>query len=292
MKRLMFPLAAFALLMIFIVGCSKDEKTTQPETEMLNLSFTGLQNLGSNFDYEGWIIVDSSPISTGTFTVNDAGELSQSSFELSKSDLDAATKFVLTIEPSPDSDPTPSHTHYLAGDFSDNTADLTVADPAAFDNDFTSAMGSYILATPSTSDNDDDYSSGIWWVDPSAGPGPSLDLPELPDGWAYEGWVANASGPVTTGRFTMLSGADSDGGGSAAGPDDTPPFPGQDFIDPMRDLIGYAAIITIEPDPDNSPNPFGALKPLVDSNIEDVGGGTLQSMANNASTFPTGMASR
>jgi hypothetical protein len=54
-------------------------------------------------------------------------------------------------------------------------------------------------------------------------------------------------------------------------------------------LIGYTAVITIEPMPDNGAAPF-ALKPLVDGNIEDVGIGVLQSMDNNAGTFPSGSA--
>ncbi|MCO5195224.1 MAG: hypothetical protein M9930_18335 [Anaerolineae bacterium] len=101
--------------------------------------------------------------------------------------------------------------------------------------------------------------------------------------------VVGMSGPVSTGTFIDVAAADSDGGGPAAGPNPTPPFPGQDFINPMTDLTtGYAAVISIEPDPDNSPGPF-TLKPLVDSLIEDDGGSVLQMMANNAAaSSPTG----
>jgi hypothetical protein len=84
--------------------------------------------------------------------------------------------------------------------------------------------------------------------------------------------------------------ADSDRGGPAAGRDPTPPFPGQDFVNPPTSLVGYAAVITIEPFPDNSPAPF-LLKPLVDESIEDLGaGGLLQAMTNRAAGFPTGIA--
>ena len=96
---------------------------------------------------------------------------------------------------------------------------------------------------------------------------------------------------VSTGYFTFVSGHDSDMGGPTAGPDPTPPFPGQDFINPMVSLIGFAAVISIEPMPDNNPGPF-TLKPLVDGNIEDVGMGVLQAMGNNAAGFPTGSAAR
>ncbi len=112
-----------------------------------------------------------------------------------------------------------------------------------------------------------------------------------PAGWVYEGWVVGPGGPVSTGYFTSVSGHDSDMGGPTAGPDPTPPFPGQDFINPLVSLIGFAAVISIEPMPDNNPGPF-TLKPLVDGNIEDVGMGVLQAMGNNAAGFPTGSAAR
>jgi hypothetical protein len=58
-----------------------------------------------------------------------------------------ATKYVLTIEPNPDSDPAPAATHVLAGDFADSAeAVLSVGDPAALGNDFTGAAGQFILA--------------------------------------------------------------------------------------------------------------------------------------------------
>lgn len=286
MKNFKILLSILFVAIIAVFGCD-DDQITQPNTGMLNIDINGLENLGSGYAFEGWIIVDGSPISTGIFSVDNNGALSQSSFELNLSDLQNATKFILTIEPSPDNDPAPASTHYLAGDFSNRSATITVEDPAAIGDDFLSATGPYILNTPSTASTDADYSAGIWWLDPASGPSATLDLPVLPDGWVYEGWVVGNSGPITTGRFTMASGADSDQGGPTAGPDPVPPFPGQDYINPLIDLIGFTAVISIEPEPDNSPDPF-TLKPLVDADIEDVGIGVLQSMSNNANTFPTG----
>jgi parallel beta-helix repeat protein len=262
-----------------------------PSTDVLVLSFEGLQDLGSDYVYEGWIIVAGSPVTTGTFTVDDMGNASQTHFELSTADLMLATKFVLTIEPSVDPDPAPASTHYLAGDFSSGSASLTVADPAALGNDFLSAVGPYILNTPSTGSDDSDYHAGIWWLDPMAGPGATLELPTLPPGWEYEGWVVGPGGPVTTGKFVAVDVVDFDAGGPTAGPDPIPPFPGQDYINPLMSLIGYTAVISIEPMPDNSSAPF-ALKPLVDMTIDDVSIGVLQDMSNNASSFPTGSANK
>ncbi|MBD3219384.1 MAG: hypothetical protein GF310_14015 [candidate division Zixibacteria bacterium] len=267
------------------------DQLAPPATDILTLDFEGIGDLGPDYVYEGWLIVAGSPVSTGTFTVDGDGNLSQTFFEVASSDLMMATKFVLTIEPYPDPDPAPASTHYLAGDFSGDMASLTTADPAALGSDFLGASGPYILNTPSTASDDSDYHAGIWWLDPMAGPGATLDLPELPAGWTYEGWVVGPGGPVTTGKFTEVDEVDFDAGGPTAGPDPIPPFPGQDYVDPLMSLIGYAAVISIEPYPDNSPVPF-ELKPLLDGNIEDVGIGVLQSMSNNASAFPTGSASK
>ena len=66
---------------------------------------------------------------------------------------------------------------------------------------------------------------------------------------------------------------------------------GREFITPLVPLIGYQAVVSIEPEPDNRPAPF-TLKPLVDTNIEDVGPAVLQPMDNIASMFPTGTATR
>jgi hypothetical protein len=138
----------------------------------------------------------------------------------------------------------------------------------------------------------DDYAASIWWLDPGAGPGAGLSLPTLPAGWAYEGWVVGDSGPVSTGTFTAVTGADSDGAGATAGSDPAPAFPGQDFISPLTPLTGLAAVISVEPSPDNSPAPF-TLKPLVDMDVMDVGVGVVQAMTNNAvASSPTGTASR
>ena len=254
----------------------------------LTMAFDGLEDLGDDYVYEGWLIVDGAPVSSGRFSIDGNGDAFPAWFVVHAQDAADAALFVLTIEPAIGDDPAPADTHVLAGEFDAGTAALTIAHPAALGDDFTMAAGAYILATPTTADIDEDYDQGIWWLDPGAGPGPSLELPALPAGWAYEGWVVGLGGPVSTGRFLTPSGADSDGAGDAAGPDGSPPFPGQDYIDPPMSLIGYAAVISVEPEPDNDPGPF-AIKPLVDMDVEDIAPPTLQSMANNAASAPTGV---
>lgn len=259
------------------------------DAEVLDLEFDGLEPLGPDYVYEGWLIVGGNPVSTGRFTVDPDGNTHPTHFLIDPMDAANAAAFVLTIEPLLNDPPAPAATHVLAGGWSGTDAMLDVGHPAALGDDFTGAMGAFILETPTTSGVAGDYDQGIWYLDPGAGPGPSLVLPALPAGWEYEGWIVAGGVPISTGRFLMPTGADSDGAGPDRGPDGAPPFPGQDFINPPLVLTGTAAVISVEPEPDDSPAPF-ALKPLVDMTVEDVGAGTLQVMMNNAGSAPTGTA--
>ncbi len=275
---------------LLVAGILVATASTAHAGTALRLDFDNLEPLGSGFMYEGWLIVGGQPVSTGTFRVDASGNPIPASVPVDSADAAAASHFVLTIEPADDPDPGPSATHVLAGPFSGNAATLTIDAPQALGTDFAAAAGSYILETPTTSMGPD-YDQGIWWLMMTPdGPAPSLELPALPDGWAYEGWVAGPDGPVSTGRFLDPAGVDSDGPGMTAGPMGFPPFPGQDFVTPPAVLTsGYAAVISVEPEPDDSPAPF-ALKPLVDMDIEDAGQGGSQDMGNNAGSAASGMA--
>ena len=264
-----------ASLIVGLAGCGSDSDNSSDSAiaegdVRLNLSFSALDDLGADYVYEGWLLVNGTPVSTGRFTSN-TSDVQSASLE----DAEAATKYILTIEPAEGDDPTPADTHVLAGDIIDSSSTLTIADGAALGTDFLNSTGSFITATPSAPTAS--YTQGIWWL--ADGPVAGLNLPELPAGWAYEGWVAGPDGPVSTGTFTNPNGADSDGAGATGGTEPTPPFPGQDFINPAVNIIGMAAVISVEPSPDNSPAPFG-IKPLIDDEIQDVGAGGSQDMAN------------
>lgn len=294
MKNLMRfgTILMFSLLIISVYSCKDDDN----DTTSFDLNIDGLEDLGADFRYEGWLIVDGSPVTTGLFTVDASGNMSATSFDVAESDLADATKFVLTIEPSPDADPAPSDVHILAGDFSGGTANLTVGDGAALGNDFTSSTGSYILATP-TDGMDNNEKSGVWFLDPAAGPGAALNLPALPAGWEYEGWAVIDGTPVTTGKFTDLGAADLSApfSGTMGGP----PFPGEDFLNNApsgltfpTDLTGGTIVISVEPSPDNSPAPF-TLKPLVGTVPMGALDHTSYDLGNNAAdSNPTGTATR
>lgn len=284
---------AFATLFI-ATACNRDDETS---TQTLDLNISGLEDLGPDFVYEGWLIVDGSPVSAGIFSVDANGTLSETAFELDTEDLESATTYVLTIEPNPDNDPSPSSVHILAGDFSGDDANLTVDHSAAIGTDFSSATGSYILATPTDGGSDTNENSGVWWLDPAQGPGPGLSLPTLPDGWAYEGWAVIDGTPVSTGIFTTTEGADAAAvySGTAGGP----PFPGEDFLTNApagltfpTDLSGAPIVISVEPQPDNSPAPF-VLKPLFVVAPDPAIDHTSYDMDNNAAaTNPTGAVNR
>jgi len=290
-----FFVALLAVGFLF-TACKKDEVTTD-ETDELQLNLTGLEDLGTDFTYEGWIMVDGSPVSTGVFDVNDRGELSKSTFDIPKEDLEKATAFILTIEPLPDSDPAPSAVKILAGNFDAASADLAISHEAAIGDDFANSTGDYILATP-TNGMDNDETSGVWWLNNTgSSPSAGLDLPTLPDGWKYEGWAVIDGQAVSTGTFTDFTMADDAAiySGTEAGPN----YPGEDFIMNApeglsfpTDLTGMTVVISVEPSPDNSPSPF-LLKPLVASVPANAPDHSVLNMDNNATaTNPTGIATR
>lgn len=299
MKMKKTQLILFALVGLFLISsCKKDDDMDPTTMKSITLNLNGLEDLGSDFVYEGWLIVDGSPVSTGTFTVDADGMLSKTSFELDAMDVDNATKFVLSIEPMNDTDPNPAPTKILAGDFSGNSANVDIT-PVG---DFTNAAGKYILATP-TNGGDTDENSGIWFLDLATGaPTVGLTLPTLPDGWVYEGWTVINGQPVTTGKFTNVMATDMADpySGSEPLPDVNGSdgfFPGEDFLmnapsglNFPTDIAGGKAVISIEPSPDNSEAPF-TLKPLVHDIPASAVDHTVYNMMQNLS-FPSGSVSR
>ena len=296
MKNLVFALLTIASL-LFAASCKKGDD--KPATKDLTLNLTGLEDLGSDYVYEGWLIVDGAAVSSGRFSVNSSGALSQTMFPVNSEQLDKATRFVLTIEPATDPDPGPSAVHILGGNFSGDQATVTVDDQIA---DFSGVAGTYILATPTNGPSTDE-NSGIWFLDPSSGsPMQGLTLPMLPTGWKYEGWAVINGMPVTSGKFTMAKQSDEFNGFSGSMPlmdvnGSDGFFPGEDYLMNApsgltfpTDLAGGKAVISVEPDPDNSPAPF-TLKPLVGDIPAGATDHTPYQMGQNLS-FPTGTVSR
>ncbi len=283
----MKPTLAALALIATASGCSLFDSG---DGSFFSTSATGLERLAGGFHYEGWAMIDGSPRSFGKFNVSSTGALESldgdaiTGFDLGE-EFDNATDLIITIEPAGDTDTIPAETKVLGGAVSGGMANLTVAHSAALGTNFTSATGSFILATPTAADPMANPLSGVWFLT-MPGPAASLSLPTLPAGWAYEGWAVVDGQPVSTGRFTSPMGADSYGGFS--GPNPGPPFPGEDLLMNApagltfpTDLTGRPIVISVEPSPDDSPAPF-TLKPLLGSAPAGTVSGASVSLGNNA----------
>jgi hypothetical protein len=243
---------------------------------------------GTEWTYEGWVVIDGVPVSSGRF---DMAEGADDFDGYSASDVyppfpgedflmnapegvtfptDLSGQFaVISVEPRVDDDPAPfifkplaamipldaeDHVEYML----ENTADQL-------------PTGTFAL-----SDAPSDELSGIWFLQGPAGDHVAgLDLPDLTGtDWVYEGWVVIDGVPVSSGRFDMAEGADDFDGYSAS--ENYPPFPGEDFLVNApagvtfpTDLSGQMAVISVEPRVDDDPAPF-ILKPLAGTIPEDA----------------------
>ncbi len=280
---------------IFASSCSSDDDNT-PTTSNLTLNLAGLEALGDDFVYEGWVIVDGSPVSTGTFSSVTFPQV----FPVNTEQLNRATRFVLSIEPAVDPDPTPAATKILVGDFAGNTANVWIGTVTTDANDFNDAWGKLFLRTPTdeTDGNNGNDEFGIWFGTPGMPPTSGLNLPTLSAGWKYEGWVVvDGVGPITTGTFTSFTTADDTNQFSGTENNAGPPIPGEDFFNNAPDgftfpldVRGRTAVISIEPDPDNSPTPF-LLKPLIGTAGQETAPET-HDLTLNAASFPVGTVIR
>lgn len=286
-KKTVLGLLAIGLI---AMSCSSDDDNNSgPTMADLTLNLQGLEVLGSDYVYEGWIIVDGSPVSTGTFT----SATFPQTFSVDETQLNNATRFVLSIEPAVDPDPAPADTKILVGDFNGTTASVNTA----IVGDFSNASGEFFLRTPTdeSGTNNGNDENGVWFGTPGAPPTPNFVLPTLPDGWAYEGWVVGDSGPLSTGTFTAFDVADT--AAPFSGPAGGPPVPGEDFFEnaptgetfPL-DVRGRTVVISVEPVPDDSPAPF-AIKPLVGTAGNDTAPAT-HAFGANLGSLPTGSVTR
>lgn len=285
-KKMFLALLAIG---IFTTSCSSDDDSTTSNAN-LTINLNGLETLGSDYVYEGWIIVNGVPVSTGTFSSVAFPQI----FSVEADQLNSATRFVLSIEPSNDPDPAPADTKLLVGDFVGNTASVNTD----IVGDFSSAAGAFFLRTPTdeTGTNNGNDENGVWFGTPGMPPTPNFVLPTLPAGWAYEGWVVGDNGPITTGTFNAFNTADvfdDFSETSQAGP----PVPGEDFFlnapagetFPL-DVRGRTVVISVEPVPDDSPAPF-AIKPLVGTAGQDTAPAT-HNFGQNLTSLPWGEVNR
>ncbi|HEA30522.1 MAG TPA: hypothetical protein ENH91_11095 [Leeuwenhoekiella sp.] len=289
----------YKLLMLVAIGgmllssCSGDDDNSA-STATVKLEVIGLQPLENNVEYEAWIVVNGENKSLGRFT--DVSFPKQ--FRASATDVDNATQFKLSIEPGNDPSQEISNTVLLSGNFAGNGAQLDIRGTLG---SFENASGVFMLKTP-TDNNENNEQSGVYWQRPDNRAG--LQLPSLPEGWKYEGWVRV---PTTSGTVNLSTGTFS----QPAGRDDflpysmtvnaPPAFPGEDFlnlnllsksgVNTIPDLRGKQVFISIEPSPDNDGNEPFILQPLsVEAGIELAP--ALNTMDLKTASFPVGTASK
>ena len=215
--RHFMTLSAVAATALAIAACD-DEAEPGPAAAATKISLTveGLVALSPGQGaYEGWLIYGDEKVSTGVF--NDTA----ATMTIDR-DARAADKFVVTIEPTPDSDPAPSGVVVLAGDIAGNGATL------AFGADLSSASGGFILRTPT-----DDATNARHRIDLTL-----TGLEPLRAG-AYEGWLIFGADKVSTGTFTDVAAVTMYSDRDPAGAD--------------------KFVLTIEPSPDADPGPSGII---------------------------------
>ena len=294
MKRMAALITGLVVAMALVIPATASHLR---RAYQIRLRPTGLEHLDDGF-YELWAVHGERKISAGSFNVDDDGMLvdgfGHRALFYSNRNPARAEALVVTIEPSPDPDPAPSGVVVLSGDPRTDSTRLR------FSVDLTTVAGSFILATP-TDDDSGNETAGVWFLDPEPAPAPSLQLPELPEGWVWEGWGVTQGDALTSGRFTSVAGPD--GSSEFSGPLPGPPFPGEDFLanlpgtvtSPVDLADGESMVVlTIEPDLDGS-DPTGSgpfsIKPLVRAVPADAADHTSIELMRDLSTVPKATAS-
>lgn len=307
----------FSLLILILIGAfsCKENKILSPEKSItqIELDIQGLGNLGSGFWYELWVLYEEGGSqkrqSAGIFTVDDNGALSKNAFDVNLGYLQMAKGILVSIEEDDvpgmyfnvtsdttiDTIKAPSKYRILSGTLIANDGELSVGNEFLLNFDFSSAAGSYMLATPTDSSNTHPE-KGLWFVSKDTNDAiiKGLDLPDVPGTWSYNGRLNNKGTLLYTGTFTSPGGADnlalySDSTGSAY------PFPGEDFIFPdtvttvlPNDLRGLEiGIVLTPPYPEKAKAPF-TLIPLKATIPANAVPGQVYQLENNSAGFPSG----
>ncbi|WP_405327797.1 anti-sigma factor [Leeuwenhoekiella sp. LLG6367-2.1] len=296
MKKIKFLglLTAAAL----VASCSGDDDSVS-RTDITLQSITLLPSLEENSQYEVWLTSGGEDISLGKFRSLSNGQ----TFSAASSSVENASAFKISLEPGNDPSDDISNTVILSGSFNGNSADLTIANSIG---NFSNASGIFTLWTPTDSDANNNQ-NGVYWLNPNNGnPQAGLNLPTLPAGWRYEGWVTvpnanNQSVNLSTGRFSSPTGRDETAAYSSQ-VNTAPQFPGEDFVNQsilgqlgfnlLPDLRLKKVFISVEPEPDNNyAEPF-VIQPLINPRSTNSLYPTTQTMDLNTLSFPRGVVSR
>ena len=134
--------------------------------------------------------------------------------------------------------------------------------------------------------------------------GPGLSIPNTPAGWKYEAQLVYKDQIIAAGRFTKPSDRD-DFGVFTPNPDQTPNFPGEDYLQGAPSRLGvdfpanltsgeWQIIISIEPD-QNGTDPTGDdvffLQPFKANIAQGTANYQEQQLTLDTSKFPTAAVS-
>ncbi len=243
------------------MGCDSGSsgEDALPSRFRVALSIDGLQPMSNAFQYQLWARTESGFVGSDQFNVgsdgrfiNPQGQVISNTLSMTSNVADASVLF-LVINGKGDSPVVPSSKRVLAGALTAGAATLQLSHEEGLGVDFSAASGQFVVATPTDADGSNER-SGVWFGTRSGGAGgfaPSLELPELPNGWRYEGFVELSDGTtLPTGTFSRGDRVD-DAALFFGG--DSPVVPGEDFLvnapDGVTfpvDLAGATVFITAE----------------------------------------------
>ncbi len=281
-----------------LASCSGSDDTVDRSTVTLE-SVTRLEQLPESSEYQVWLVSGGENISLGRFRNLSNGQ----QFSALTGQVDNASGIKISIEPGNDSSPEISNTVILSGNFNGNSADLSITESLG---NFSGASGVFTLWTP-TDNNANNNQNGVYFLRPNGGnPQAGLNLPTLPQGWRYEGWVtvpntSNQMINLSTGRFTSPNGVDETSAYSS-NLNTEPPFPGEDFVNmSILSQIGFNSspdlrlkqiFISVEPEPDfDYAKPF-VIQPLINPTSGNSLYPETQNMQLNTLSFPRAVVSR
>ena len=249
--------AARAGALLFALGCGGSDPTgTSPSNgATLSVSISGLLPLDAAVEghYEAWVM-DRAGAATSLGSIDPR---TGSAFTFANPATDVAS-FLITYEPSRDTDPGPSAHHLLAGRFRNGKAQLAVEGALTLnDAPLRDKPGQFTMFSPSDNAKNGYPSfeeSGVWLFNMAPRDTPQNDmwvrLTPLQPGWVYEGWMVRDLGSpnaiwLSYGKFLpdatgAVNSRDDTGWGEFSGVTDylkgEEEFPGDDWI---ANPLGY-----------------------------------------------------
>jgi len=223
----------FIIILLFIItGCEKDPDvvTTQDNLADITLTLENLPIISDTSRYVVWLYFSEAsqikPLKVQVLNITGGNTSITLTADLYY--LRRAQNVILTVESANESADSLPGIKILAGEVIANTGQIDINNPLSFNLVPGEITASYTLFTP-TDTLDNSPKSGIWFVKYNNGNmTQGLELPPLPGGWRYEGWVEVDGKLISTGAFTSGTGADLSS--AYSGTHAQVAFPGEDFL--------------------------------------------------------------